>query len=399
MGLWQGVSGLWRPQKRRPTHRPQRPRNAEERREAEVNKLKMNYLRRNPAAQEAYVLKLLGVEDPHDPLVKARRDAELAQRMVEAAGYQAAAKALVDDPQFAKQMAAQLMGAKTRSGSAFGELHEAIETIDMLRSRFGGDAEEREKSGFERTLEMLAPMMPALMVAITARSNPEAAQAMAQQITGGGAAPMRPLPPAPPMQYPAAGGAAGMQPPPLPQPNPGTPMPHTASPPAPVPVDAPPASVPRIVTPEALSGLLHLPASTAAEAFWALVCDAQDQLGEDSEEAIVATQVLQFLLQPIPSLDLYSFFAPQLEQYPAWAPLVSALRDRPEWIEEVRATLRRFETEMQEQAAGDDKDKDKNKQPEPPGSAGGAAGAGPSDGAPVVHANGTPPTPAILTVP
>jgi len=88
-----GLFNLFRRAAPKPKARRGRgPKSADELAKLDERNDRRLYFRRNPAAQDVYIRKQLGIEDDRDPVVRAQRAAEQAIKEAEAAGHQAAAR-------------------------------------------------------------------------------------------------------------------------------------------------------------------------------------------------------------------------------------------------------------------------------------------------------------------
>lgn len=346
MGLRAAFSALVGKKTPAPVHRRSNRRyTPKERMEFDQAKIVRDYFQQNPAAAERHALKVLGLEDESDPLVKATRRAEIAIKNAEAAGQIAAAKYIEDDPDIGREIALGMAGSRRRASTdPMEQMRQTLEFVDELRDRAGGSG---ESSAMDRVMKYVGPMMPGLLIGMLARTNPQAAQEMAQAIANGqtdGAGPefrqTKPTPVARVTQQPVP---QFQQPPPVPD--------VVSMPPAGlqvVPVPAYPPASGSTITPERVAALVAMAPDAAAEAFWNMLCDLQDEGGGQAQ---LADKALDLLIGLVPDNIVHTMMKPIAEADPAWAPLVAHYDTAPEWFRLWRERLRQIDAEVEAEKA------------------------------------------------
>jgi len=397
-----GLFNLFRRAAPKPKARRGRgPKSADELAKLDERNDRRLYFRRNPAAQDVYIRKQLGIEDDRDPVVRAQRAAEQAIKEAEAAGHQAAARYIAEDPDIGRVIALKLVDARTSSRvrSPHDELRDTLALLRELREDANGEGGREEDEGFAGSLQKyVAPLMPALLLGLMARTNPEAAAQMAQAMAGGpggvppsgggGNGQFVPPPartralPVPSQPAPAGlngfqsrppAGAAGLpdtyEPEPservdvdgniLPaglgpvfSPSPTLPVPRALPAsngvPAPAPAATPSAGG---LTPEAMAAVLQRLSSMspeeAAEALWNLFADAEDAGGTDAERV---AELENLLLSAAPDAGVLALFQALALREPVWQPLVAHISAALPWLTAVREQLRAIDGQARAEA-------------------------------------------------
>ena len=333
--------------------RPRRQMAVDDRIKLQKFKAEQSYLDRNPKLRDQMILKDLGLEDGSDPTVVARKNLEALQKQVEASGLQAAATRLAEDPEFRDRMAESYLdrlpgNRRRRSSGEGGGLLESLAELDEIKEYLGSDKDESGVTGVIKSVfPQLAPALMMGLVALVAKSNPEAAAQMAQSMAGalGQGANGRRRAIVQPVAQPVMNGA---RPPSAAVPEaPPTPLsapPSPAQPPEPVaqqnghaPAGSGTGPEPIYLSPEEIQAVLNGSPEQAAGVVWQMLCEVENQGGL---AGALATTVINVLIGDAPNAQVIATLRPMFAENPQWEPIVNACEQSDPWATSFRTQLR-----------------------------------------------------------